>query len=497
MKIEFTETGAPIGGGAVLALAAFEDTGLPSAARELDAALAERVAGLSERGRFAGRPGETLSFLTPPGLDAETVLVIGVGKQDAWTPRGAELFAANAYKAAKASGVETLVIALPDSSAEMAAHAGFGLRLAAYRFDKYRTRQTPDAKHPVTTAQIGAEAPAEAAAAFEILSGLADAICFARDQVSEPANVLYPAEFARRVSELTRLGLTVEILGEAEMQALGMGTLLAVGQGSGRESQLAILQWKGAKDPAAPPVAFVGKGVCFDTGGISIKSADRMEEMIIDMSGAAAVAGALYALAARKAKVNAVGILGLVENMPDGEAYRPGDILTSLSGQTVEVINTDAEGRLVLADALWYCQDRFKPRVMIDLATLTGAIMTALGGDIGGLFSNDETLAANLLAASAATDERLWRLPLPDDYAKSLESRAADLKHTGDRFGGAITAALFLKRFVNDTPWAHLDVGMTVWKSPSKIATTPDGASGYGVRLLDDLVARFYEDSED
>ena len=494
MKIEFTETGAPVGGGAVLALAAFEGVGLQPAMQALDTALAAKVARLMERNRYSGRMGETLSFLTPPGLDAEAVLVIGAGKQDAWSPRGAELIAAHAYNAAKASGVETLVIALPDSSAEMAAHAAFGLRLAAYRFDKYRTRQKPESTHSIAAARIGADAPVEAAATFETLSGLADAICFARDQVSEPANVLYPVEFARRVGELSRLGLTVEVLGEAEMQALGMGTLLAVGQGSRRESQLAILQWKGAKDPAAPPVAFVGKGVCFDTGGISIKSSDRMEEMIIDMSGAAAVAGAMYALAARKAKVNAVGILGLVENMPDGEAYRPGDILTSLSGQTVEVVNTDAEGRLVLADALWYCQDRFKPRVMIDLATLTGAIMTALGGDIGGLFSNDETLAANLLAASAATDERLWRLPLPDDYAKALESRAADVKHTGDRFGGAITAALFLKRFVNDTPWAHLDVGMTVWKSPSKIATIPDGASGYGVRLLDDLVARFYED---
>jgi leucyl aminopeptidase len=496
MKIEFTEPGAPVGGGAVLALAAFEGTGLAAAARALDAALAAKVARLIERGRFSGRMGETLSFLTPPWLDAEAVLVIGSGKPEAWNERAAELFAAHAYNAAKASGVETLVIALPDLSAQMAAHAAFGLRLASYRFDKYRTRQKPEAKHSIAAARIATEAPAKAAAAFETLSGLADAICFARDQVSEPANVLYPAEFARRVGELSRLGLTVEVLGEAEMKALGMGTLLAVGQGSGRESQLAVLQWKGAKDPAAPPVAFVGKGVCFDTGGISLKPADRMEEMIIDMSGAAAVAGTMYALAARRAKVNAVGILGLVENMPDGEAYRPGDIVTSLSGQTVEVINTDAEGRLVLADALWYCQDRFKPRVMIDLATLTGAIMTALGGDIGGLFSNDEALAANLLAAAAAADEPLWRLPLVDDYAKALESRAADLKHTGDRFGGAITAALFLKRFVNDIPWAHLDVGMTVWKSKSTVATIPDGASGYGVRLLDALVARFYEDMD-
>jgi len=220
-----------------------------------------------------------------------------------------------------------------------------------------------------------------------------------------------------------------------------------------------------------------------------------MEEMIIDMAGAAAVTGAMYALAARKAKVNAVGILGLVENMPDGNAQRPGDIVTTMSGQTVEVINTDAEGRLVLADALWYCQDRFKPRFMVDLATLTGAIITALGADVGGLFSNNDQLADNLLSASSASGDPLWRMPMPEQYAKALESRAADMKHTGDRFGGAITAAQFIQKFVNKTPWAHLDVGMTVWKPKSSIPTSPDGATGYGVRLLDRLVADFYEDA--
>jgi leucyl aminopeptidase len=288
--------------------------------------------------------------------------------------------------------------------------------------------------------------------------------------------------------------LKVEILGEAEMAKLGMGSLLGVGQGSVRESQLAVIQWMGAADPKAQPIAFVGKGVCFDTGGISLKPADGMEDMIWDMGGAGAVAGLMHTLAGRKAKVNAIGILGLVENMPDGNAYRPGDILTSMSGQTIEVINTDAEGRLVLADAVWYCQDRFKPKFMIDLATLTGAIVVALGHDMAGMYSNDEALAANLLNASESSGDTLWRMPLPASYDKNLDSMAADMKNTGGRPGGSITAALFIQRFTNGVPWAHLDIAAIAWKKPSSIPTIPDGATGFGVRLLNDLVAANYED---
>jgi leucyl aminopeptidase len=255
-----------------------------------------------------------------------------------------------------------------------------------------------------------------------------------------------------------------------------------------------VIQWKGAKDKAAQPVAFVGKGVCFDTGGISIKPAEGMEDMKWDMAGAGAVAGLMYALAARKAKVNAVGILGLVENMPDGNAQRPGDIVTSMSGQTIEVINTDAEGRLVLADALWYCQDRFKPKFMIDLATLTGAIIISLGNDYAGLFSNDDDLANALLKASAGEGENLWRMPLPPQYDRMLDTLAADMKNIGGRPGGSITAALFIQRFVNGLPWAHLDIASTAWKKPSTIAAIPDGATGFGVRLLNRLVAEAYEE---
>ncbi|HEY9218491.1 MAG TPA: leucyl aminopeptidase, partial [Phenylobacterium sp.] len=362
-----------------------------------------------------------------------------------------------------------------------------------YRFDRYRTKEPAEKKPTIKRAQIVADDGEAARTGFAPLAALADAIVFSRDLVSEPANILYPVEFARRVKELERLGLEVEILGEPEMMNLGMGSLLGVGQGSVRESQLVVIRWNGADDKSAQPVAFVGKGVCFDTGGISIKPADGMEDMKWDMGGAAAVSGLMHVLAGRKAKVNAIGILGLVENMPDGNAQRPGDIVTSMSGQTIEVINTDAEGRLVLADALWYCQDRFKPKFMVDLATLTGAIIISLGNDYAGLFSNNDELAGNLLAAAAGEGEGLWRMPLPAAYEKQIESMAADVKNTGGRPGGSITAALFLQKFINGLPWAHLDIASTAWKKPSSFPTIPDGATGYGVRLLNRMVADRYE----
>ena len=368
------------------------------------------------------------------------------------------------------------------------------MRLAAYRFDRYRTKEKPEKKPTIETVKIVVGDVAKAKKADVATKALAEAVAFTRDLVSEPANILYPVEFASRIKALEPLGLTVEILGVPEMTKLGMGALLGVGQGSVRESQLAIIEWNGAADPKAKPVAFVGKGVCFDTGGISIKPADGMEDMKWDMGGAGAVAGLMQVLAARKAKVNVVGILGLVENMPDGNAQRPGDIVTSMSGQTIEVINTDAEGRLVLADALWYCQDRFKPKFMIDLATLTGAIIVALGNDYAGLFSNDDELSEKLLAASKATGENLWRLPLPAAYDKQIDSLAADMKNVGARPAGSITAALFIQKFVNGLPWAHLDIASTAWKKPSSNPTIPDGATGYGVRLLNRLVADYYED---
>jgi leucyl aminopeptidase len=422
------------------------------------------------------------------------VLLVGVGPEAGFDAAAAETAAASAYAAVKLSGASALEIEFPVRDGEGAARAALGARLAAYRFDRYRTTEKPEKKPSVETVRIIAGDPAAAQAAYAVQSAIADGVEFARDLVSEPANILHPEEFARRVKALEPLGLEVEILGEKEMAALGMGSLLGVGQGSRRESQLAVIRWNGAADPAAQPVAFVGKGVCFDTGGISIKPAEGMEDMKWDMGGAAAVAGLMHALAGRKAKVNAVGVLGLVENMPDGNAQRPGDVVKSMSGQTIEVINTDAEGRLVLADALWYTQDRFKPRFMVDLATLTGAIIVALGNDYAGCYSNDEPLADRLLAASKATGEPLWRMPLPPEYDKHIDSAIADMKNVGNgRAGGSITAALFLQRFVNGLPWAHLDIASTAWKKPSSVPTIPEGATGFGVRLLDRFVADGFE----
>jgi len=308
--------------------------------------------------------------------------------------------------------------------------------------------------------------------------------------------VLNPAEMADRCKKLTELGLKVEVLGPREMTRLGFGALLGVAQGSVNEPRMVVMQWNGAgngrKRGTAKPVAFIGKGVTFDTGGISIKPAGGMEDMKWDMGGAGVVIGLMRALAGRRARANVVGICGCVENMPSGTAQRPGDIVKSMSGQTVEVINTDAEGRLVLGDALWYCQDRFKPQFMVNLATLTGAIIVALGHEQSGIFANNEQLADRLIAAGKAVDERLWRMPLGDGYDRMLDSDAADMKNIGGRDAGSITAAQFLQRFVNGVPWAHLDIAGTTW-SKKDAPTVPKGATAFGVRLLDRFVADNYE----
>ena len=493
MDIEFTSAADKPGATGALVALAFEGDIVGGPIADLNAVTGGAIARALVGGRFTGAAGQILDLLAPYGLDAARLVLVGAGPKDRFDARVAELAAAQAYQAVKTSGADTLVIRLPGLSAAEAAQAALGVRLAAYRFDRYRTTEKADKKPSVTTVRLAVDKPTQAAKAWKNEAAIADAVILARDLVSEPANILFPEEFARRVKKLTSLGLEVEILGEKEMRKLGMGSLLGVGQGSVRECQLAVIQWKGAKDSAAAPVAFVGKGVTFDTGGISLKPADGMEEMITDMGGAAAVTGAMAALAGRKAKVNAVGILGLVENMPDGAAQRPGDVVTSMSGQTIEVINTDAEGRLVLADALWYCKERFKPRIMIDLATLTGAIIIALGKDLAGLYANNDDLAEHLLAASKTSHDALWRMPLPPQYDKQIQSNVADMKNTGGRPGGSITAALFLQKFVGDTPWAHLDIATTAWQPSSALPTIPNGATGFGVRLLDRLVAGHYE----
>ncbi|HEX5378928.1 MAG TPA: leucyl aminopeptidase [Phenylobacterium sp.] len=484
MLIEFVSADAALPEKSVLAVVVFEG--------QAEGAEGGAYARAIAAARFTGAKGQVLDVLAPAGADR--VLLVGAGKPDEFDAMGAEHAAASAYGAVKASGLKTLRVKLPNGDAGAAARAALGVRLAAYRFDKYRTKEAADKKPSIGKTEVVCADGDGARAAFAPLAALADAVAFSRDLVSEPSNVLYPAEFARRVKALESLGLEVEILGEPEMHKLGMGSLLGVGQGSVRESQLAVIKWNGARDASAQPVAFIGKGVCFDTGGISIKPADNMEDMKWDMGGAAAVAGLMHVLAGRKAKVNAVGILGLVENMPDGNAQRPGDVVTSMSGQTIEIINTDAEGRLVLADAIWYCQDRFKPKFMVDLATLTGAIIISLGNDYAGLFSNNDELSDNLLAASKAEGEPLWRMPLPPQYDKNIDSVIADMKNTGGRPGGSITAAMFIQRFVNGLPWAHLDIASTAWKKPSTVPTIPEGATGFGVRLLNRMVAEKYED---
>ncbi len=488
MRIEFVEAPSP---STAIAVFVHEERSFSEGARLQDdvteGALARALAG----GRFTGGKGQTATLLAPGG-GAQQLVAIGAGPIDGFDDLTVENEAGAAYQAVKLSGATTLSLDVRGLTADQAAHAAVGARLAAYAFDRYQTTRKPEKVPSIEAIEVVTGDVAGARAAYAPLAAVADGVEFARDLVSEPANVLYPEEFARRCRDLASLGVEVEVLGEAEMEQLGMRMLLGVGQGSRKDSQLVVMRWNGAGDDSAP-VAFVGKGVCFDTGGISIKPADGMEDMKWDMGGAAAVAGLMKALAGRKAKVNAVGILGLVENMPDGNAQRPGDVVTSLSGQTVEVINTDAEGRLVLGDALWYCQDRFKPRFMVDLATLTGAMIIALGLDYAGLFSNDDALADNLLGASKATGENLWRMPLPPQYEKQIESAIADMKNIGGRPAGSITAALFLQKFVNGVPWAHLDIAPTAWKKPSTTPIIPEGASGFGVRLLDRLVADAYE----
>jgi leucyl aminopeptidase len=388
----------------------------------------------------------------------------------------------------------TIIAELPGGAIKPAQAAAIasGVRLRAYKFDRYKTRKK-DGEDASLNGEISlavGDVPA-AKKAFASDDHIVDGVIVARDLVNEPPNVLFPVEFARRASQLRKLGVDIDVLDVKAMKKLGMGALLGVGQGSTQPSRTVIMRWNGGKK-GDQPVAFIGKGVCFDTGGISIKPAASMEDMKGDMGGAACVVGLMHALAARKARVNAVGAIGLVENMPDGNAQRPGDIVTSMSGQTIEIINTDAEGRLVLADVLWYVAKKFKPKFMIDLATLTGAILVALGSEYAGLFSNNDQLAERLTSVGQATGERVWRMPLGPEYDKQIDSQFADMKNTGTRNGGSITAAQFLQRFVDDTPWAHLDIAGTAMGAP-KTEINQSWGSGYGVRLLERLVAEYYE----
>ena len=450
--------------------------------------------------QFKGSKGETLTLVTPAKAPSPShLLVIGLGKANEVTALTLQESAARAVAAALAAKVVNLDItsSMPKGvkldAATAAANLGYGARLRSYDFNKYKTKIKPEDKPKLANVTILTAALDKAKKLYAPLLGIAESVAFTRDIVSEPANVIYPETLAAECKKLEKLGVKVEILNEAAMKKLGMGALLGVGQGSVRESQLVVMQWNGGKK-SQKPIAIVGKGVTFDTGGISIKPAGGMEEMKWDMGGSATTIGTLRALAARKAKVNVVGVVGLVENMPDGNAQRPGDVVTSMSGQTIEVINTDAEGRLVLADALWYTQGRFKPECIVDLATLTGAIIVALGSHRAGLFSNNDKMANAIAKSAERTGEKVWRMPLGPEYDKMINCDIADMQNVGEgREAGSTTAAQFLQRFVNDVPWVHLDIAGVAWQNKLLTPLAPKGAVGWGIRLLNDWIENNYE----
>lgn len=440
-----------------------------------------------DRQRFDGDAGSAAEVFIPAEGGARRVLVIGTG--EAPPAEAAEKLGGALSARLLNSGDTHAVLDLSNLAyaADDAARVALAAALRAWRYDRYRTRLKDKQKPTLAELTIVGAQGSPADRWEQRWRPVYEGVGFTRELVTEPANVIYPETFVERCQPLRELGIELEALDAEAMRQLGMGALLGVAQGSIRDPRLLVLRWNGAGDGEAP-VAFVGKGVTFDTGGISIKPAQGMESMKWDMGGAAAVAGAMMALAKRGAKANVVGICGLVENMPDGNAQRPGDVVTSMSGQTVEVINTDAEGRLVLADALTYVQRNYRPKVVVDLATLTGAILISLGHEFGGLFSPDEDLANQLLGAGLASGDKLWRQPLADAFDKLIESQIADMKNVGPREGGSITAAQFIHRFVEDgVRWAHLDIAGMVWAD--KPGTTHDkGATGFGVRLIDQFV---------
>jgi leucyl aminopeptidase len=463
--------------------------------RSLDAAssglLARAFASLGQP-----RHGQILELPFPAGLGYERLFLVVIGKDEPLRPLDLEEVGAKIADRLAAARVRDASVAAPagiatglDPETQVRALAT-GLRLRSYRFTKYRKPpEEEEGVTPVERVRFFADGVAERVAAE--VTALTDAVAFTRDLVSEPANVLYPESFARICEGLREFGVEVEVFDRDALERLGMNALLAVGQGSARPPFMVVMRWKGAD--AGAPLALVGKGVCFDTGGISIKPAQGMEQMKWDMAGAAAVVGAMRALAVRGARADVVGAIGLAENMPSGTAQRPGDVIRTYAGKTVEVINTDAEGRLVLADVVAYVCERFAPAAVVDLATLTGAIIVALGHEKAGLFANDDALAAALAEAGEEVGEPLWRMPLGREYEKHIRSDIADIKNTGrGREAGSIAGAVFIQQFVGDRPWAHLDIAGVAWASRDT-ALVRKGATGFGVRLLDRLVARRYE----
>src|SRR5262245_17955057 len=497
MKVDFSAVPKAFSGNVAVFVAA--DKQLLASAQAINGEVGGTVVRAIDASRFTGAKGQTLTLLGQAGTIARLTL-LGVGKARELDARAAEALGSTIAAEANAAGQKAVTIVVDAvrgsrlTPGQIGARIALGAQLRNYRFEKYKTQDKPEQKRSLDQLTIAVIGPAEARRAYDRLAPTIDSVFFTRDLVSEPANVLYPVEFARRArGDLTKVGVKVEILGEAEMKKLGMNVLLAVGQGSERDSQLLVMRWMNGPK-SQKPIALIGQGGCCDTGGISIKPAGGMEDMKWDMGGAGAVTGAMRLLAARKARVNAVGVCALVENMPDGNAQRPGDVVKSMSGQTVEVINTDAEGRLILCDAMWYAQDKFKPQAMVELSTLTGAIIIALGHERAGLFSNNTQLSNRLRAAGAAIGEKLWRMPLGPKYDKMIDSDIADMRNvTNSRDASSITAAQFLQRFVQEgVAWALLDIAGVAWSNKGN-ETTPKGATAYGVRLLDAWIAENYE----
>ncbi|MCI5059675.1 MAG: leucyl aminopeptidase [Alphaproteobacteria bacterium] len=451
---------------------------------------------------FKGKAGQILVLPLSKDKKPARLIAFGLGKAKDLTKVEAENLGGKLFGVLKANGAKkaSLLLDVPAgeelSNETVQAHLAFGIQLKSYNFDHYKAKPK-DFSAPPKDVQIVTDTYIDTRTQYQTLEALAGGVYMARDLINEPPNMLHPESYAKRIAEeLKPLGVEVDILDEKKMEKLGFGALLAVGQGSERSSKTVIMRWNGldksGKDSQTAPIALVGKGVTFDTGGISIKPSAGMDEMKMDMGGSAAVVGTMKALAGAKAKTNVIGIVGLVENMPSHNAYRPGDIITSLSGKTVEVLNTDAEGRLVLADILTYVQDTYKPDIIIDLATLTGAIMVALGFEYAGVFANDNELWHDLEQASNATGEKLWRMPLDAAYRKEMESDVADLKNLGSlgRWGGACSAAGFLEHFIDKSvKWAHIDIAGTAWWKSDK-PTTPKGGTGFAVRALFDFITR-------
>ena len=492
IDLSFIKPSLPRSGAVVVAIG--KGGKLSASGRDLDRRLKGALLKGAKAHRFQAGFGKTMLFPAPAGIAADSVILVGLDEvakvnAEAVARIGAAIAQAlDRHRVVRATVLSELPDGVTVDATEAAAQIAYGIRLQSYRFDRYHTRLKDEQKPVTSTVEVTA-APADAAAKrFAALDRVADGVFFTRDLVSEPANILTPVQLAAAARSLRPLGVEVDVLAPARLKSLGMGALLGVAQGSANEPRVVTLRWRGRRT-TRPELALVGKGVTFDTGGISIKPSASMEDMKWDMGGAGVVLGTMKALAGRKAKAHVVGVVGLVENMPSGTAQRPGDVVTTMNGQTIEVINTDAEGRLVLADALWFAQQKFKPKSVIDLATLTGAILVALGQERAGLFCNDDQLAERLSAAGDAVHEKIWRFPLDSEYDRHIESRIADMKNVGSgRFAGSIAGAKLLERFIDGIPWAHLDIAGVTWRTRGR-PLVPSGGTAFGVRLLDRYVA--------